>query len=83
MKKGGDTNLQVHEDRAEAEENQRFVKYLFQLLLHSGENICLKCAYLQPNGLCHNFNMKRNIIMSDSICYDGMKEFFEKDEALR
>ena len=54
-----------------------FEKYLFDLLWNSGEDCCSKCSYCKPTEYCDNCDDRGT--RDTAVCFDGMKEFFEKN----
>lgn len=55
-----------------------FEKYLFALLWNSGEDCCSKCSRCKPTEYCVNYDEEQGV-KDTSICFEGMKEFFEKN----
>lgn len=58
--------------------DKEFSKYLFNLLINSGEDYCSKCAYCPKRGLdklCDNLNLNQGGTLDDDICYEGMYEY--------
>lgn len=54
-----------------------FEKYLFNLLWNSGEDCCSKCSRCKPTEDCDNYDDSGT--RDTSVCFEGMKEYFEKN----
>lgn len=60
--------------------DKEFSKYLFKLLMNSGEDCCSKCAHCSKTKLCDNLNANQGGILDDDICYNGMYEYATNEE---